>query len=327
MSEPSPVVSVIIPTYNRKESLLRTLDSLARQTYPADRMEVIVVDDGSTDGTTDAIASRYAAVHLIQQANQGAAAARNAGVGLARGELLVFVDDDVTLHETYLQAVTAPCLLDQMTLTMGQVQPGPEIPDSVWSAVKAREHREAMCSDVTVVPFTWCVSNNLCVCRSVFAELGGWENVVGDGPATWADVLFGYVAATHGYRLILVPGAMLWHHDTWGLSLDRACERAQNVGRLSQRLFRAFPELEEHVPMFADKGPVRWGEDSVAIIARKAVRSLASSQPAQALIRWFTMILERCWPNFRVLTHLYNWQVSACIRKGYRQGLREMKTS
>lgn len=326
VSEAAPLVSVIIPSYNRRESLLRTLDSLARQTYPSERVEMIVVDDGSTDGTYETVAAAYPAVHLIGQANQGAAAARNAGVAQSRGDYLVFLDDDIVLHERYLEELVAAYEQSKGVLAMGQVQPDDDAPASVWSEVRTRGYRASMLNDTAEVPFTSCVSNNLCVSRASFLGLGGWDNVVGDGPATWADVLFGYQAHQKGYKLIMVPDAILWHHDRWAATLDLARKRAELVGRLAPRLFSHSPELRQHVSMFVDKGPLDWGHDQPVIITRKLLRSLLSLRLVQRVVEWVTALLERTAPDSRLLPHLYNWQISAHIRKGYRQGLKEMQT-
>jgi GT2 family glycosyltransferase len=89
-------VSVVVPTFNRLERLRRVLAALAAQTYGG-AMEIIVVSDGSTDGTDDYLRSGDvpAAVRAVFQPNGGPAAARNHGVAEARGMLVVFIDDDV----------------------------------------------------------------------------------------------------------------------------------------------------------------------------------------------------------------------------------------
>jgi glycosyltransferase involved in cell wall biosynthesis len=90
MSEAS--VSVIVPTHNRSRLLPRALTSLARQTRPP--TEVIVVDDGSTDGTASLVERDFPGVRYLRQDNRGVAAARNLGIGRARGEWLAFLDSD-----------------------------------------------------------------------------------------------------------------------------------------------------------------------------------------------------------------------------------------
>ena len=92
-----PTVSVVVPTYNRRAGLKRLLAALARQSHPASDFEVVVVDDGSTDDTPALLRGFRAPYHLVwhSQANSGPAAARNLGLRLARGRLLVFLDDDV----------------------------------------------------------------------------------------------------------------------------------------------------------------------------------------------------------------------------------------
>jgi glycosyltransferase involved in cell wall biosynthesis len=85
-------ISVIIPAFNRADLISETLDSVFRQTMPP--YEVIVVDDGSTDGTPDVVESYGSAVRLMRQENQGAGAARNHGVSVASGEYIHFMDSD-----------------------------------------------------------------------------------------------------------------------------------------------------------------------------------------------------------------------------------------
>jgi glycosyltransferase involved in cell wall biosynthesis/peptidoglycan/xylan/chitin deacetylase (PgdA/CDA1 family) len=99
------VASIVIPTFNRADSLRRSLDALSAQTT-SERFEVIVVDDGSTDGTSamiHAVRAPYA-VTYIATLRQGAGAARNTGLARATGRLICFLDDDVIAEPTWLDA-------------------------------------------------------------------------------------------------------------------------------------------------------------------------------------------------------------------------------
>lgn len=98
--------SVIIATYNRKGLLLRTLEALARQSLAAERFEVIVIDDGSTDGTAESLARMQSQqLRVISQANRGPAAARNRGIQEARGSWVVMTDDDTIPGDDWLAQV------------------------------------------------------------------------------------------------------------------------------------------------------------------------------------------------------------------------------
>ncbi len=90
-------ISVIIPAYNIEDLLEKCVSSVAGQDYPAELMEIIVVDDGSTDGTgrkADELAAEYDNVSVIHKKNGGSSSARNAGIDAATGEYLGFVDSD-----------------------------------------------------------------------------------------------------------------------------------------------------------------------------------------------------------------------------------------
>lgn len=99
-------ISVVIPCFNRRATLKRCLDSVMGQTFAAG--EVIVVDDGSTDGTADWVSENFADVSLIQQENLGVSAARNAGIRNVRTEWIAFLDsDDLWLPEKLEKQVAA----------------------------------------------------------------------------------------------------------------------------------------------------------------------------------------------------------------------------
>lgn len=108
-----PGVSVIIPTYQRRASLERVLDGVQAQVYPRALIEVLVISDGCTDGTVDMVRARRPGlkIRLLEQANQGPAAARNVGLRQARGPYVLFLDDDV---------VPTPCLIGEHIAAHGQ---------------------------------------------------------------------------------------------------------------------------------------------------------------------------------------------------------------
>lgn len=96
-------VSVVIPTRQRRAHVVRAVRSVLAQTHPA--AEVIVVDDGSTDGTAEALAAFGERIVYLRQNHAGASAARNLGVRHARGEIVAFLDDDDRWRPEHLSAV------------------------------------------------------------------------------------------------------------------------------------------------------------------------------------------------------------------------------
>ena len=101
-----PLLSVVIPTYQRRDSLLRLLASLRDQTLPADGYEVIAAVDGSTDGTAEAVRAFAApyALSALEFPNRGRARACNAGMCVAAGAVVVLLDDDMEASPDFLAA-------------------------------------------------------------------------------------------------------------------------------------------------------------------------------------------------------------------------------
>src|SRR5215831_612931 len=92
-----PLVSVIIPSYNSKQFVTQAIQSARSQSYPS--IEIILIDDGSTDGTSELMSEfERLNVKYIKQNNAGASPARNTGIALAQGEFVQFLDADDVLH-------------------------------------------------------------------------------------------------------------------------------------------------------------------------------------------------------------------------------------
>ncbi|MCK5255047.1 MAG: glycosyltransferase family 2 protein, partial [Deltaproteobacteria bacterium] len=122
-------ISVIIPTYNRRHELEKLLHSLNRQTLPSSQFEIIVVDDGSTDGTPEVLDQFGDLIRLVKfEKNQGAIAARNHGASLATGEYLVFLDGDdifmpwtLQVYERLIETQNPKIILGQRSYFRGEV--------------------------------------------------------------------------------------------------------------------------------------------------------------------------------------------------------------
>ena len=114
----TPLVSVIVPVHNGERFLRASIGSVLAQSYR--NIEIIATNDGSTDGSESVLRALSPDIRVIDQRNQGAAAARNAGIAVARGEFLAFLDCDdcwdadklerqLALHERYPEAVASYC--------------------------------------------------------------------------------------------------------------------------------------------------------------------------------------------------------------------------
>jgi glycosyltransferase involved in cell wall biosynthesis len=158
-----PLISCIVPVYNGELYLREAIDSILAQTYRP--LEVIVIDDGSTDGTADVAASYGDRLRYESQPNSGPAAARNRGIGLARGAFIAFQDADDVWHR------------DKLQRQMKRFEARPElelgithlqnfwIPELEQEAERFREHRLAR-------PLPGYVPTAVLARKSLFARIG-----------------------------------------------------------------------------------------------------------------------------------------------------------
>jgi mycofactocin system glycosyltransferase len=204
-----PDVSIIIPVMNRADELRRCLTSLTRLTYPQDKLQIIVVDDGSSDDSP-AVALEFGAL-LVPSGGvgRGPAAARNVGTAKATGEILAFIDSDCTASAGWLDELIPSFNDPAMAATGGQVDGMcTESPvdryESVMSSlsVSSRERTGSGGTDTFYLP-----SCNLLVRRSAFRSAGGFEDCMHVGE----DVDLTWRLRDRGWTICYVPTGNILH--------------------------------------------------------------------------------------------------------------------
>jgi len=177
-----PAVSVIIPTFNRAEQLPRAIRSVLTQAW-AD-FELLVVDDGSTDETSELLARLDdRRVRCLRQENQGVSSARNLGLRHARGRLVTFLDSDDEAHPDWLAVIAAAA----QEPTVGVVTVGAQV--AITREVPAKGRTEASFREKVSVevllprkngpihgnrPLRYALSGTMSACRDLLLEVGGY---------------------------------------------------------------------------------------------------------------------------------------------------------
>jgi glycosyltransferase involved in cell wall biosynthesis len=208
MSSGVPDFSIIIPTYNRPAQLGQCLDALTRLDYPRDRFEVIVIDDGSTLPVTGVAASFHPCLDLTVRsvAHAGPSHARNCGAETARGQYLVFTDDDCAPAESWLRALNARAIAAPGAILGGRTLNA--LPENICSTLSHLVLEVAYaCYNADPDHARFFASNNLAVPASRLRELGGFDP--GFTTAEDRDLCERWLES--GGRLAYAPEAVVYH--------------------------------------------------------------------------------------------------------------------
>ena len=216
MSGPhTPRVSVVIPSYQRCESLRRTLVALTRQTLAPSDYEVVVSLDGSSDGSREMVAAFTApyALRAVWQPNRGRAGACNAGVHESRGSVVVLLDDDMEPSPQCLAAHAAAHAADPRVGVLGAVPiaVGPcSPPVVVYVGKKFNEHLRRLSRPGARIDVRDFYSGNFSIRRSVLDEVGGYNEAFRDYGNEDGELAIRLLAA--GVRLTLSTEALARQH-------------------------------------------------------------------------------------------------------------------
>ncbi len=207
-------VSIIVPTYNRRASVCRLLQALDEQTYPLDRFEVLVIDDGSDDGTPDLLRSLGTAyaLRVLEQAHQGPAEARNLGVTNAAADLVLFLDDDVVPSQDLIAIHLATHAAEgPKAVVIGPMMPPHDWARSPWvrwEEEKLQSQYDAMLAGEWAATERQFYTANSSLERQLFLDAGGFDARFKRAE----DVELGYRLRNLGARFIFTPAADVLHY-------------------------------------------------------------------------------------------------------------------
>jgi GT2 family glycosyltransferase len=281
-------LSVVIPTKDRAEALARTLDALEAQRSDGAKLEALVVDNGSADGTIAAVREREGAslpIRLLEQPNGGPAAARNAAAAAATGDLLLFLGDDtepadtnllrahIKLHAT--RPEPAYGVLGRITWTPRR----PITPFMHWLENGGPQFHYAEIAAGPVDAAHYFYSSHASVKRSLFESVGGFDERF--PTAALEDTELGVRLVEAGLELDYHPELLVFHdHPT---TPRQSLRRSVAVGRSAALYNRLHPE-RPHEGVQAPRG-----------LAWAAVRSAGPLLGALAGLPLPRGLRERVW--------------------------------
>jgi glycosyltransferase involved in cell wall biosynthesis len=305
-------LSIVIPTYNRKTRLARVLSALEVQDVDLGEMEVVIVDDGSTDGSADWLAAQRLRFdcRVIRLTNGGPARARNAGVDAAAGELVLFLDDDVEPTPSLVSEHLRTHARESDLVVLGPLASLPSYaqPWVAWEQAKIEAQYDAMQRGELVPTFRQFWTGNASLARRHLIAAGGFNPSFLRGE----DVELGQRLARLGLKFRFNARARGLHHAE--RSLDSWENAHASYGRLEVEIFERIGEGAA-VEVLADNWGrvhpgIRWVVATCIGRPRRhaAVRTLLHNHLELARRVRLPLLTEK---SCSLLANLMYWQASS----------------
>ncbi len=252
-------ISIVVPTFNRKAVLLRTLGTIFDQDLDPGRFEVVVVVDGSADGTSEALRSLApaCAFKVVEQTNKGQASARNVGWRAATGKYVLFLDDDMLCESALVRKHLEAHHGSESDVVFGRTPIAQEcagtalamplVLDAAYIADRLQKNPQAKIPDDTMI------CSNVSLARRLLQSSGGYD----ERYFRWfEDIDLGLRLLATGAAFRYEPGAVALH--LFSKAPEAAIRDQFWCGRNSVLLCRKYPEMRPHSLLTRlDDGP-RW---------------------------------------------------------------------
>ena len=284
-----PIITVQLCTYNRRALLGRVLAALFDQDLGPDRYEIVLVDDGSTDGTHESVIAPLrppCALHVVRQRNAGLARGRNVGIARARGKYILFMDDDVLatpgllsahvrFHQSHARSICRAGVIN--------VESFDRLPPPRYSW---RNYSGA---------YFW--TTNVSLPLSLVREAGGFDECFRE--YGWEDLELGFRLRRMGVPSILARDAIVYHYKPAPKATDVAGMIRQ--ARAQARTAVQFLDKHPHWRVALATGqilPLRWSSAAARAIGwprllERLARPAAGDAPPGPLARWAAARLAR----------------------------------
>jgi GT2 family glycosyltransferase len=252
------LISVIIPTRNRAQSLATLLDSLdTAKLSPSVTVELIVVNNASTDGTASMLDNRNAkrvqdSLKIVEQAAPGKSRALNRALAEARGELLLILDDDVSIDENCIAKHAEAHRQTDFAAIQGRVLPGKDPEGRGADPNRLREYNIPIIDyGDRIIPIRGLTGTNMSFKRQVLETIGGFDDRLGPGASGFSeDTEFSIRIRKAGFKIGYTPEAVVYHElnpNRYGRTYNRGVEFRKGLSRSMYRkdsiVFRVLPNL------------------------------------------------------------------------------------
>jgi glycosyltransferase involved in cell wall biosynthesis len=197
-------VSVIVPAYNARKTIGQCIEALLSQKYQRENYEVIVIDDGSTDGTAEAV--KTYPVKYIYQRNQGPATARNAGVREAQGEIILFTDSDCVPSDNWIAEMIKPFEDKEVVAVKGSYKTRQKSMVARFAQIEFEERFEMLKKTESIdMVDTYSAGYR----KEIFLQMGGFDPYF--PVANNEDTELSYRMSKLGYKMVFNPDAIVYH--------------------------------------------------------------------------------------------------------------------
>lgn len=251
MMHENKFITVVIPTRDRRDRLAECLESLGNQSLPAKSYEIIVVDDGSTDGTGDLleeISKNSPNIRHLSQQSGGPSKARNLGIENAGAPIILFTGDDCVADRHLLREHLRLHKKGNAVAVLGHIEWHPNLEvtpfmryitiDTQFSYPRIKEAAEN-------VPFHFFYTSNISVSKRSIEIAGAFDEEF--HAAAFEDIELGYRLWRSGVRIVYNPRAVTYHHHP--VDLEDYIRRQIKSGRAAAILYRKHPELADSLQL------------------------------------------------------------------------------
>jgi glycosyltransferase involved in cell wall biosynthesis len=236
-------ISVVIPTYNRRETLVEVLPTLLASDLEPSRYELLVCDSNSTDGTAEylaALRADYPAVRHLPGAYGGRAAARNAGIAAARGEIVLFNDADILASPDLLSIHLGRHRERRGIAVVGLEVQVKDLAEYLVKRDRPQERGHLHPPSRKKLSWLYFLTGNASVARDDLVAVGGFdESFTGYGHE---DLELGYRLQRAGIEICYEPRAVNYHCQDVGYENQK--EKMRLAGRSTARFYRKHPGVE-----------------------------------------------------------------------------------
>jgi len=318
----SPYASVVIATRDRPGPLAETLGRIVAQELAGRHYEIVVVDDGTSPPLVmDERRATGPELRSLRLAGEGRSAARNAGAVAARGEILVFLDDDMSVAPDFVAAHLRAHEEWPGALIVGGIR----LPETALATPFGRfrqrlEDTGMPAARGLVSAPNVCAAGNMSLPRAAFEALGGFEPTLASGEDQ--DLALRHVA--HGGRIGFLPEARAVHRDQ-ALDIRSYCRRVEGGSADVVAFCRRHPDLPDNRERARVNGPLHWGREPVRLSARKIAKAALATPPGRAALFGLAAAFESVAPGSRSLDRLYRLLLGVFVFRGFRRGLREAR--